>query len=145
VTIVAGATESLATDKDIDSISVLNSSDTSDPDSDRDIGSDGNSSHILRKGHSHMSFLPCLLKTHTYWITHRQRLLIGAEKLAAQGFPPYIETAYVDPDGSQHEISDAQLSSIAGNTISIPVIGSMMFLALACTRLRLKGGVSAKA
>lgn len=125
-------------DSNSSSGSASDKSSVSESSRDRDSGSDGSNLELLRKGDSHLSFIPCLLKTHNYWVTHRQRLLIGVEKLAAQGFPAYIKTSYYDEDDSERQITDAELSSIAGNTISIPVIGSMMFLALGCTRLRLK-------
>lgn len=90
--------------------------------------------------------LPCLLRKHRYYHCGQQRLILGCELLRGQGFPKSIKTsgrvvAARDPDFSDPDhntvcdVPDAQLNSIAGNTISVPVVGSIMACMMAGCQL----------
>eukprot|EP00930_Biecheleria_cincta_P097207 TRINITY_DN8892_c0_g1_i1.p1 TRINITY_DN8892_c0_g1~~TRINITY_DN8892_c0_g1_i1.p1 ORF type:complete len:565 (-),score=77.95 TRINITY_DN8892_c0_g1_i1:103-1797(-) len=66
---------------------------------------------------------PCLTPGSIIWVHSRQRFLIGQEKLALQGFP----VAELNLEG----LSDADLSMLAGNAMSVPVVGLFLYLIFA--------------
>mmetsp|Transcript_19321 Transcript_19321/g.40416 ORF Transcript_19321/g.40416 Transcript_19321/m.40416 type:complete len:601 (-) Transcript_19321:225-2027(-) len=66
---------------------------------------------------------PCLTPGSRIWIFNKQRWLIGPEMLALQGFP-------VD-ELNLEGIKDQQLRLLAGNAMSVPVVGLFLYLILA--------------
>jgi len=66
---------------------------------------------------------PCLLPGSVLWVHSRGRPLIGQEKLALQGFP--VEELNLE------SLSDADLSLLAGNAMSVPVVGLFLYLIFA--------------
>jgi hypothetical protein len=75
---------------------------------------------------------PCLLTTHTYFNTLLGRPHVGLEHLLLQGFQKCVRTTVCieTPDLHKHgSLTDDDLKFIAGNTISVPVIGTVMAIA----------------
>jgi len=66
---------------------------------------------------------PCLTPTCVTWMFSRWRWLIGLEKLALQGFP-------VD-DLNLDGFKESELQMLAGNAMSVPVVGALLLLVLA--------------
>jgi len=67
--------------------------------------------------------VPCLTPSGRLWVFNRSRWLIGVELLALQGFP-------VD-DLDLNGLSPSQQALLAGNAMSVPVVGAFLFLLLA--------------
>jgi site-specific DNA-cytosine methylase len=83
------------------------------------------------KNPSAAGHVPCLLCTHKYYHTKRQRLLSGLEVMLLQGFPASIDVGM----GGDHALKEAELRSLAGNTICVPVVG--LLWALIYTSIRI--------
>eukprot|EP00434_Breviolum_minutum_P019600 symbB.v1.2.017289.t1/scaffold1325.1/size176917/15 len=66
---------------------------------------------------------PCLTPGSKIWIFSKQRWLIGPEMLALQGFP----VDELNLDG----LKDQNLRLLAGNAMSVPVVGLFLYLILA--------------
>jgi site-specific DNA-cytosine methylase len=69
---------------------------------------------------------PCVTPTCRLWVYNRRRWLIGVEKLALQGFRP-----------DQLDLSclkESEIAMLAGNAMSVPVIGAFLLLAIAFIR-----------
>ena len=85
----------------------------------------------------HDDVLPCLLKGHRYWHSGRGRPILGLELLRGQGFGKNVVTSGVIREGDDPvTVSDMELNRIAGNTISIPVIGVVAGAMLGACPLR---------
>ena len=65
-----------------------------------------------------------MLRNHLYWHVSRQRLLLGCECLRLQGFRRITTSGLVK--NAQVEVLDDELRRVAGNTISVPAIGSLL-------------------
>ena len=97
------------------------------------------------------AILPCLLCNHKVWVTSLRRYLLGKETLRAQGFhdikTTLAEVSSADrPDVETHlaslqvdaqmtrkrsrvdvtRLTNEQLASLSGNTMGMPVIGSII-------------------
>lgn len=66
---------------------------------------------------------PCVTPTGRLWVFNRDRWLIGREMMALQGFP-------VD-DLNLDNLTETEIASLAGNAMSVPVIGVFLYLAFA--------------
>lgn len=71
---------------------------------------------------------PCLTPGSRLWVHSRGRCLIGQEMLALQGFP--VEDLNLDG------LADADLSLLAGNAMSVPVVGLFLYLIFANVEFR---------
>jgi len=69
---------------------------------------------------------PCVTPACRLWIFNRWRWLIGKEKMALQGFP--VDS--LDLGG----LSESEINILAGNAMSVPVVGAILFLVLALVR-----------
>lgn len=74
---------------------------------------------------------PCVTPACRLWIFNRWRWLIGKEKMALQGFP--VDS--LDLGG----LSESEISTLAGNAMSVPVVGAILFLVLALVRFPPEG------
>lgn len=74
---------------------------------------------------------PCVTPACRLWIFNRWRWLIGKEKMALQGFP--VDS--LDLGG----LSESEISTLAGNAMSVPVVGAILFLVLALVRFPAEG------
>jgi DNA-cytosine methyltransferase len=80
----------------------------------------------ISRGYSYASLqniAPCVTPSGCLWFFSRWRWAIGKEKLALQGFP-------VD-DLNLDGLAEGELSTLAGNAMSVPVIGAFLSLVLA--------------
>eukprot|EP00928_Gymnodinium_smaydae_P084986 TRINITY_DN6827_c0_g3_i2.p2 TRINITY_DN6827_c0_g3~~TRINITY_DN6827_c0_g3_i2.p2 ORF type:complete len:432 (-),score=118.86 TRINITY_DN6827_c0_g3_i2:58-1353(-) len=77
------------------------------------------SSHFL-------GIAPCITPSGKLWIWSRWRWAVGVEKMALQGFP-------VD-DLNLEGLSEVEIADLAGNAMSVPVVGAMLLLVLAFAR-----------
>lgn len=66
---------------------------------------------------------PCVTPSSKLWSFRRWRWMVGIELLALQGFP----VDRLDLTG----LSDASVSLLAGNAMSVPVVGAFLYLLLA--------------
>eukprot|EP00931_Biecheleriopsis_adriatica_P097636 TRINITY_DN7144_c0_g1_i4.p1 TRINITY_DN7144_c0_g1~~TRINITY_DN7144_c0_g1_i4.p1 ORF type:complete len:587 (+),score=89.84 TRINITY_DN7144_c0_g1_i4:119-1879(+) len=66
---------------------------------------------------------PCLTPGSKLWVFKRERWLIGQEMLALQGFP-------VD-EMNLHDLDNNELCLLAGNAMTVPVVGLFLYLILA--------------
>ncbi|CAE7642022.1 hpaIIM [Symbiodinium sp. CCMP2456] len=66
---------------------------------------------------------PCLTPGSRVWVFNRQRWLLGLEMMALQGFP----ADELNLDG----LEDRHLALLAGNAMSVPVVGLFLYLILA--------------
>lgn len=71
---------------------------------------------------------PCVTPMARLWIFSHWRWVIGLEKLALQGFP----ADSLDLSG----LSESDISMLAGNAMTVPVVGAFIVLALAFVRFR---------
>ena len=87
----------------------------------------------------HQNVLPCIAKGHNLWDVRRMRPWLGLQLMMAQGFPKDMKLKYDpdDPSIPQHihpiisrefknkakEVTDSDLRNMAGNTMTIPVMG----------------------
>mmetsp|Transcript_46404 Transcript_46404/g.86703 ORF Transcript_46404/g.86703 Transcript_46404/m.86703 type:complete len:630 (-) Transcript_46404:161-2050(-) len=74
-------------------------------------------------GSSRWRSTPCLTPGSRIWVFNRQRWLLGREMLALQGFP----VDELDLNG----LEDRHLALLAGNAMSVPVVGLFLYLILA--------------
>jgi hypothetical protein len=91
-----------------------------------------NAHGAYRKNAKATGVAPCLLTTHTYFNTLLGRPHVGLEHLLLQGFQKCVRTTVCieTPDLHKHgSLTDDDLKFIAGNTISVPVIGTVMAIA----------------
>ncbi|CAJ1341861.1 unnamed protein product [Effrenium voratum] len=77
-------------------------------------------------GSSRSRSTPCLTPGSKMWAFNRRRWMIGPEMLALQGFP-------VD-ELNLEGFTDQQLRVLAGNAMSVPVVGLFLYLILALVR-----------
>jgi len=66
---------------------------------------------------------PCVTPNCRMWFFNRWRWAVGIEKLALQGFP-------VD-ELDLGDLSEVEIEALAGNSMSVPVVGAMLLLVLA--------------
>merc|ERR1712012_763892 len=66
---------------------------------------------------------PCVTPSSCLWVFNRWRWMIGCEMLALQGFP----MEKLNPDG----LSNSEMMVLAGNAMSVPVVGAFLFVVLA--------------
>ncbi|CAK0795039.1 unnamed protein product [Prorocentrum cordatum] len=66
--------------------------------------------------------MPCVLRHHDYWLSTKRRLVCGAELLSLQGFAHNVCLG---------GLTNAELSDLAGNTMGVPVVGSLLACLLA--------------
>ncbi|CAE7255640.1 hpaIIM, partial [Symbiodinium sp. KB8] len=74
-------------------------------------------------GSSRWRSTPCLTPGSRVWVFNRQRWLLGLEMMALQGFP----ADELNLDG----LEDRHLALLAGNAMSVPVVGLFLYLILA--------------
>jgi len=65
---------------------------------------------------------PCVTPKSKLWVFNRERWAVGSEKLALQGFP--VDS--LDLSG----LSNSEISDLAGNSMSVPVVGAFLLLVL---------------
>eukprot|EP00927_Polykrikos_kofoidii_P006898 TRINITY_DN12808_c0_g4_i3.p1 TRINITY_DN12808_c0_g4~~TRINITY_DN12808_c0_g4_i3.p1 ORF type:complete len:951 (+),score=180.48 TRINITY_DN12808_c0_g4_i3:104-2854(+) len=70
--------------------------------------------------------VPCITPSGRLWVFSRFRWLLGVEKMALQGFPA--------DSLDLTDLSEGDISLLAGNAMSVPVIGFFIYLLLALTR-----------
>jgi len=84
----------------------------------------------ISRGYQYVSILngiaPCVTPSGVIWVFNRWRWAIGMEMLALQGFP-------VD-DLNFDYLTDADIQGLAGNSMSVPVIGAFLLLVLAAVQ-----------
>lgn len=68
--------------------------------------------------------VPCVLRGHILWDTKLGRPLTGTELLRVHGF-------CLEPDVAKLDDGNAILSKLAGDTISVPPVGTILLLGLA--------------
>jgi len=83
--------------------------------------------HLGRSGTS-----PCLLRTHQYIHTGRARPICGTERMLMQGFSRPLILAGTDSEGKRVQISQRDLCSLAGDTMSVPVMGGLLAVVFSC-------------
>ncbi|CAE7574929.1 hpaIIM [Symbiodinium sp. CCMP2592] len=66
---------------------------------------------------------PCLTPGSRVWVFNRQRWLLGLEMMALQGFPA--------DELNLEGLEDRHLALLAGNAMSVPVVGLFLYLILA--------------
>ncbi len=81
----------------------------------------------LKKDARNKDTMECMLRTHKIWHTQRQRVIIGRERMAAQGFRNIRTT---DGDGKE-VVTDAVLTQLSGDTMAVPVVGAFIAVLLA--------------
>ena len=67
--------------------------------------------------------LPTIIPKNVVWLPHRNRLLLGREGLAIQGFDT---SALDDAKKKDYEAYDRDLMDLAGNAFSLPVVLSIL-------------------
>lgn len=82
-------------------------------------------------GSSRQGDAPCVTPLGILWVYQRWRWMIGLEKLALQGFP-------VD-DLDLDQLCENEVAALAGNAMTVPMIGAFMLMVLALTRRRTPG------
>ena len=88
--------------------------------------------HLGRSG-----TMPCLLRTHQYVHTQRARPICGTERMRMQGFSRHLILSDgggpggVSP-GQVQQISQRDLCALAGDTMSVPVMGSLLAVVFSC-------------
>lgn len=69
------------------------------------------------------SVSPCVTPACRLWVFNRSRWMIGIEKFALQGFPvDSLDLA---------DLSEGEIATLAGNAMSVPVVGAFLYLVLA--------------
>ena len=105
-----------------------------------------------------LDVLPCITKSHVIWNVKKGRPWLGNELMQAQGFPKDMKLFY-DPDDktlppSIHNaiarlgktgISDRELKHMAGNTMTIPIMGILQVRRGAVNDVKLPGSTQAHA
>lgn len=76
--------------------------------------------------------MPCLLRNHQYVHTSRRRPLCGSERMRVQGFSRPLVLVGANPEGELIQLSQRDLCALAGDTISVPVIGALLTVVFAC-------------
>ena len=90
---------------------------------------------VRNKYFTHM--LPCISKNHTVWNVQEMRPWLGHQLMMAQGFPKSMKLEFDPTDESipkhirdtiskrlkKRKVSDLDLKHMAGNTMTIPVMG----------------------
>jgi hypothetical protein len=101
-----------------------------------------NSLRWARKKHpSAAGTLPCMLTTHLIWLSKSRRPMAGFEQMLAQGFPKEDLHTH-DPHAKDEEakeasrLKDKEWRHLSGDTQTVPVVGTMVLVALMCTRKR---------
>lgn len=69
---------------------------------------------------------PCITTSSRLWVFNRSRWMVGVEKLALQGFP--VDS--LDLTG----LSESDVAMLAGNAMTVPVVGAFLYLLLALVR-----------
>jgi len=82
------------------------------------------------------SLTPCVVPTGRLWVFSRWRWMIGLEKLALQGFAPDSLDLSC--------LTEAEIEMLAGNAMSVPVIGAFLYLVLALVRFPQAGDAHAE-
>ena len=83
--------------------------------------------HVARSGS-----MPCLLRTHVYVHTKRARPICGTERMRLQGFSRDLVLSGLDSEGKILQVTQRDLCSLAGDTMSVPVMGSLLTVVFAC-------------
>ncbi len=92
----------------------------------------------------HQNVLPCIAKGHNIWDVRRMRPWLGLELMRAQGFPKDLKLKYDPHDpsipahihsiiskhfkGKAKEVTDGDMRNMAGNTMTIPVMGILQVI-----------------
>lgn len=84
----------------------------------------------ISRGFGYVSIMnsssPCVTPSGCVWIFNRWRWTVGLEALALQGFP-------VD-DLDFEDLTNMDIQGLAGNSMSVPVVGAFLLLVLACVQ-----------
>ena len=86
--------------------------------------------HLGRSGS-----MPCLLRSHQYVHTQRARPICGTERMRVQGFSRRLMLSDTDAAGHVQKISQRDLCALAGDTMSVPVMGSLLAVVFSCCLL----------
>ncbi len=76
--------------------------------------------------------MPCLLRAHQYVHTMRRRPICGSERMRIQGFTRPLILSGTDSDGFPVQISQRDLCLLAGDTMSVPVVGALLAVIFTC-------------
>ena len=105
-----------------------------------------------------LDILPCITKSHMIWDVRKGRPWLGSELMQAQGFPKDMKL-YYDPDDEtlppsihnaiarlgRTSVSDRELKHMAGNTMTIPIMGIIQVRRGAVNDVKLPGDIQAHA
>ncbi len=78
--------------------------------------------------------MACLLCSHVYVHTQRQRIICGSERMKIQGFNRQMVLSGQGWHLGEVSLSQRELCSLAGNTMSVPVMGALFALLLSCCK-----------
>ena len=87
--------------------------------------------HLGRSG-----TMPCLLRTHQYIHTKKARPICGTERMRVQGFCRRLILSGTDGKGEFLRVSQRDLCALAGDTMSVPVMGSLPAAVFSCCLFR---------
>ena len=80
----------------------------------------------------HSGSMPCLLRTHQYVHTMRGRPICGTERMRLQGYSRDLVLRGKDSEGNPVQVSQRSLCALAGDTMSVPVMGSLLAVVFSC-------------
>ena len=80
----------------------------------------------------HSGSMPCLLRTHQYVHTMRGRPICGTERMRVQGYSRDLALRGKDSEGKPVQVSQRSLCALAGDTMSVPVMGSLLAVVFSC-------------
>ena len=80
----------------------------------------------------HSGSMSCLLRTHQYVHTMRGRPICGIERMRVQGYSRDLVLRGKDSGGNPVQVSQRSLCALAGDTMSVPVMGALLAVVFSC-------------